>query len=152
MLYVNHTSVDRDALSTRLLELWERTGSPSLEALAHGRAPVEGASVETPQLFIDWVSTCLMDTYKDTGEAAVFALLFELNRASFLHAIVFLGQGAFRTGFWQRTWSGGQRFAAAFLVRNRAGDGDDRKYAQDQHHHHDSKPLRKGDGVKAVPW
>ena len=87
MLHVNHTSVDRDALSTRLLELWERTGSPALEALAHGRAPVEGASVETPQLFIDWVSTCLMDTYKDTGESAVFALLFELNRASFLHAI-----------------------------------------------------------------
>jgi len=87
MLHVNHTSVDRDSLCERLFELWEQTGSPALEALAHGRAPFEGASVDTAQLFVDWVSTCLMDSYKDTGDPAVFALLFELNRASFLYAI-----------------------------------------------------------------
>jgi len=87
MLHVNHTSVDRAALCERLFELWERTGSPALEALAHDRAPFEGASVETPQLFVDWVSTCLMDSYKDTADSHVFALLFELNRASFLYAI-----------------------------------------------------------------
>lgn len=87
MLHVNHTSVDRDSLCERLFELWEQTGSPALEALAHGRPPFEGASVDTAQLFVDWVSTCLMDSYKDTGDPAVFALLFELNRASFLYAI-----------------------------------------------------------------
>ena len=87
MLYVNHTSVDREQLCARLIELWERTGSPALEALGNGKPPIEGSSVATDQLFIDWVSTCLMDTFKDTGDAAAFALLFELNSASFLHAI-----------------------------------------------------------------
>ena len=87
MLHVNHTSVDRAALCERLFGLWERTGSPALEALAHGRAPNPGASVATPQHFIDWVSTSLMDCYKDSGDGSVFALLFELNRASFLYAI-----------------------------------------------------------------
>ena len=87
MLHVNHTSVDRTALCERLIELWEQTGSPALQALAHGRAPQPGASVDTAQQFVDWVSTSLMDCYKDSGNSAVFALLFELNRASFLYAI-----------------------------------------------------------------
>ena len=87
MLHVNHTSVDRVALCERLFELWEQTGSPALEALAHGRPPHPGASVDTAQQFIDWVSTSLMDCYKDSGSSAAFALLFELNRASFLYAI-----------------------------------------------------------------
>ena len=87
MLHVNHTSIDRDALCERLFGLWEQTGSPALEALAHGRPPQSGAVVDTAQQFIDWVSTSLMDCYKDSGDSAVFALLFELNRASFLHAI-----------------------------------------------------------------
>ncbi|MFT4840749.1 MAG: RNA polymerase sigma factor (sigma-70 family) [Planctomycetota bacterium] len=87
MLHVNHTSVDRVALCERLFELWEQTGSPALEALAHGRSPCPGASVDTAQQFIDWVSTSLMDCFKDSGNSAAFALLFELNRASFLYAI-----------------------------------------------------------------
>lgn len=87
MLHVNHTSVDRDVLRGRLLELWEQTGSPALQALANGKAPLLGASVDTAQSFIDWVSTSLMDCFKDSGNSAVFALLFELNRDSFLHAI-----------------------------------------------------------------
>lgn len=87
MLYVNHTSVDRDALCARLLELGTRTGSEALLALARGAAPKPGASVASPQLFLDWVSTCLMDSFREGGDPAVFALLFELNRASFLHAI-----------------------------------------------------------------
>ena len=87
MLHVNHTSVDRVALFKRRLELWEPNGSPALEALAHGRSPHPGAAVDTAQQFIDWVSTSLMDCYKDSGDSAVFALLFELNRASFLYAI-----------------------------------------------------------------
>ena len=87
MLHVNHTSVDRVALCKQLFELWEQTGSPALEALAHGRSPHPGAAVDTAQQFIDWVSTSLMDCYKDSGDSAVFTLLFELNRASFLYAI-----------------------------------------------------------------
>ncbi len=87
MLHVNHTSIDRAALCARLFELWERTGSPALGALARGGAPRPGASIAGAQEFVDWTSTCLMDSFKDTGEPAVFALLFELNRASFLHAI-----------------------------------------------------------------
>jgi len=81
------TVIDRTALCGRLLELWERTGHAGLGALAHGRAPQPGASIATAQQFVDWVSTCLMDCYKQTGEPAVFALLFEVNRGSFLHAI-----------------------------------------------------------------
>ncbi|MEC8652592.1 MAG: RNA polymerase sigma factor [Planctomycetota bacterium] len=87
MLYVNHTSIDRDALCARLGDLWGRTSVPALQALSQGKAPFEGASVATDQLFVDWVSTCLMDAYKSTGDSAVFALLFELNSPSFLHAI-----------------------------------------------------------------
>ncbi|MCB9876450.1 MAG: RNA polymerase sigma factor [Planctomycetes bacterium] len=87
MLHANHISIDRDSLSERLFELWERTGSPALHELASGRAPQPGTSIDTPQLFLDWVSTSLMDSFKQTGDPAVFALLFELNRASFLHAI-----------------------------------------------------------------
>lgn len=87
MLHVNHTSVDRAALCERLFELWEQTGSAALRALAHGEPPCPGASVDTVQQFMDWVSTSLMDCYKDSGNSAVFALLFELNRSSFLYAI-----------------------------------------------------------------
>ena len=87
MLHINHTSIDRRALCERLFELWERTGSPALERLAQGHPPVAGASVDTAQLWVDWVSTSLMDCFKDSGDGSAFALLFELNRASFLHAI-----------------------------------------------------------------
>lgn len=87
MLHINHTSVDRAALCERLAGLWEKTGSPALDELSRGRPPYPGASVDTPQLFVDWVSTSLMDCFKETGDSAVFALLFELNRASFLYAI-----------------------------------------------------------------
>lgn len=87
MLHVNHTSVDRVALCERLFELWEQTGSPALESLAHGRAPYPGASIDTAQQFVDWVSTSLMECFKESGNGQAFALLFELNRASFLYAI-----------------------------------------------------------------
>jgi RNA polymerase sigma factor (sigma-70 family) len=35
----------------------------------------------------DWLSTCLMETYKNTGDPAVFGLLFEINRPVVLIAI-----------------------------------------------------------------
>ena len=87
MLHVNHTSVDLDALRARLSELGSRTGSAELERLARGEAPTPGASVATPQLYVDWVCTILMDCFRRSEDPAVFELLFELNRASFLHAI-----------------------------------------------------------------
>lgn len=86
---------DRDALSARLLELWESTGSPALRELAAHRPPRDGVVMLSEQDYLDWVSTSLMDCFKDSGDAAVFALLFELNRASFLHAI----QGNLRRSF-----------------------------------------------------
>lgn len=87
MLHANHTSVDRHALRERLFELWERTGYEALGELAEGRPPQPGTSVATAQEFVDWVSTSLMDCYKRTRDSGAFALLFELNRAAFLHAI-----------------------------------------------------------------
>jgi RNA polymerase sigma factor (sigma-70 family) len=85
--HLGHGPLDRSVLAHRLLELWEHTGDARLERLAHGAPPRPGLSVQTEQEYSDWVSTCLMDCYKNTGDAGVFALLFELSRASFLQAI-----------------------------------------------------------------
>jgi RNA polymerase sigma-70 factor (ECF subfamily) len=87
MLHANHSPLDGAQLSARLSELWERTGAADLEALAHRRAPRAGAVLASEQDYLDWVSTCLMDAFKNTGDSSVFALLFELNRAAFLQAI-----------------------------------------------------------------
>jgi RNA polymerase sigma factor (sigma-70 family) len=87
MLQSNHSTVDRAALGARLTELWERTGCRALLDLAEGRTPAVACGVAAEQDFFDWVSTCLMACFKDTGDGAAFALLFELNRASFLSAI-----------------------------------------------------------------
>lgn len=83
------------ALATRLLTLWERTGDPALERVAQGRAPRDGAPVATEQERTDWVSTCLMENYRNTGDASVFALLYEINRPLFAIAI----QGQLRRAF-----------------------------------------------------
>ena len=87
MLHPSLSPADRRVLATRLIELWELTGDPALRRLAEGSPPNSGVVIDSEQSFWDWVSTTLMSTYKNTGEAAVFALLFELNRASFLQAI-----------------------------------------------------------------
>jgi RNA polymerase sigma-70 factor (ECF subfamily) len=87
MLHANHSPFDGAQLSARLLELWERTGAAELEALAMHRAPRADTALASEQDYHDWISTCLMDVFKNTGDSAVFALLFELNRGSFLHAI-----------------------------------------------------------------
>jgi len=87
MLHSSLSPTDRRVLAARLLELWELTGDPALRLLADGSPPHVGATIDSEQAFWDWVSTSLMDAYKNTGEPAVFALLFEVNRASFLQAI-----------------------------------------------------------------
>jgi RNA polymerase sigma factor (sigma-70 family) len=81
-------------LRSRLLELYERTNDTALQRLARGEPPFPGGSMATAREQSDWVSTCLMNTFKNTGDAEVFALLFELNRSSFLQAIkAFLRRG-----------------------------------------------------------
>src|SRR5262245_48826446 len=87
MLHATHSPFDAAQLSARLLELWERTGAAELEALAQRRAPRATATLASEQDYHDWISTCLMEVFKNTGDSAVFALLFELNRGSFLQAI-----------------------------------------------------------------
>lgn len=92
MLHGSHSPLDAAALRARLLELWERTGNPALEALAHDRHPHTGEPCATVQEASDWTSTMLMEVFKDSGDPTVFALLFELNRGTFLQAI----QGSLR--------------------------------------------------------
>lgn len=86
-MQASHCSMDRQVLVDRLLDLWERTGDPALRELAAGRGPRPSIAILSEQEYFDWLSTSLMDCYKNSGDSAVFALLFELNRASFLHAI-----------------------------------------------------------------
>lgn len=87
MLHSNLIALDARVLAGRLLEVWERTGDAALHRLAQGLPPHDGVPFATEQERADWLSTSLMDCYKNTGDPAVFALLFELNRAAFLHAI-----------------------------------------------------------------
>lgn len=71
----------------RLLQLWERTGDAALKRLASDEPPRPGVQISSSREQADWLSTCLMETYKNTGEASVFALLFELNQPVFLVAL-----------------------------------------------------------------
>lgn len=79
--------LEQPALRCRLLLLWERTGDLALHRLAKGESPSSAACASSGQERADWISTTLMNTYKESGDPQVFALLFELNRASFLQAI-----------------------------------------------------------------
>lgn len=77
-----------DRLNERLLEIWERTGDGALLRLAEGRTAHPDDAPATEHERQDWISTCLMDTYKRTGDRRAFALLFELNERSFMQAIL----------------------------------------------------------------
>lgn len=76
-----------EPLEDRLLELWEDTGDRALMHLGQGRPPREDLGDCTDGERLDWVSTCLMDCFKNTGDPKVFSLLFELNGDSFQQAI-----------------------------------------------------------------
>ena len=71
----------------RLRDLWEDTGDGNLYRLSEGRDPEGMAAPQSDQERNDAISSCLMETFKNTGDTKVFALLFELNRDSFLSAI-----------------------------------------------------------------
>ncbi|HEX6811996.1 MAG TPA: RNA polymerase sigma factor [Planctomycetota bacterium] len=75
------------ALQCRLLAIAARTNDVALEHVAHGQPPRDGVVMETERDRIDWINTCLMDSFKNTGDSEVFALLFELNHESFMKAI-----------------------------------------------------------------
>jgi RNA polymerase sigma factor (sigma-70 family) len=69
------------------LDLWELTADENLHRLGEGLTPAGHRPPQTEQERQDLVSSCLMNCYRNTGEPKVFAMLFDLNRASFLQAI-----------------------------------------------------------------
>ena len=81
------TSLAGTELEESLLDLWELTGDARIQSLADGSTPAGHRTPETEQERDDLISSCLMRCYKNTGEPKVFALIFALNRASFLQAI-----------------------------------------------------------------
>lgn len=86
MFHPAHIAIDRSELRRRLAELWERTGFAPIAKLLEQRAP-NGDPLVDEHAFSDWLSTVLMDCFKQTGDSAVFALLYDLNKSSFAHAI-----------------------------------------------------------------
>lgn len=72
----------------RLYELWERTGLDSLRRLAEGWAPfADDEVVLDGPTYSDWLCTGLMHAYRETGDAQVFAQLFEISKGPFLASI-----------------------------------------------------------------
>lgn len=78
---------NRQEVDDRLLVLWESTGDEALFHLAEGRRPDGSPDPMTEQERSDWISTSLMNCFKNTAASEVFALLFELNRRSFQLAV-----------------------------------------------------------------
>ena len=76
-----------DSLQERLLGLWEQTGDENLWRLAEGMPPVGHGEPSSDQERLDCLSSCLMESYRNSGDSQVFSLLYELNKDSFLSAI-----------------------------------------------------------------
>ncbi len=74
-------------LEERLARLWELTADKNLRQLSDGRTPEGHRPPQSEGERQDLVSSCLMNCYRNTGEPRVFAMLFDLNQASFLQAI-----------------------------------------------------------------
>ena len=79
--------LDTEQLKARLLDLWERTGDEALRRLAEGSHPWEDQPLREGQERSDWISTCVMNCFKNSGDTQVFSLLYELNEDAFLHAV-----------------------------------------------------------------
>lgn len=78
----------------RLVEFVERTGSPALASVLRGMDPIHGEPITSERDRVDWISTCLMDAYRQSGEAEALAMLFEMHRDAFLRTIQhFMPQG-----------------------------------------------------------
>ncbi|HEX5051764.1 MAG TPA: RNA polymerase sigma factor [Planctomycetota bacterium] len=75
------------AVRERLHRLWERTGDAALLQLAEGGVPFADAAMANDEQRSNMVSTCLMRAFRDTGDAEVFALLYELNHDRFLRQV-----------------------------------------------------------------
>jgi RNA polymerase sigma-70 factor (ECF subfamily) len=75
------------SLKQRLLLLCERTHDTGLMRVANGTSPLDGSVLATERERRAWISTSLMNAYKQTGDGEVFALLFEINRDEFLYAV-----------------------------------------------------------------
>ena len=79
--------LSRELIAARLLVLWEQTGDTALLRISEGKQPHADEGFPSEQDYADWLSTSLMDCFKHSADAQVFAFLFELNQESFLHAI-----------------------------------------------------------------
>jgi len=71
----------------RVDRIVEQTGSKALASVARGVDPGSGEPIASERDREDWLSTCLMDVYRCTGNRDALAMLFELHRTSFLRAI-----------------------------------------------------------------
>lgn len=74
-------------LHDRVVQLSERLRDERLARVAAHTSPVDSRPLANEQEHRDWLSTCLMDAFKTTGDQEAFALLFELNAGDFLRTI-----------------------------------------------------------------
>ena len=87
-------------LGKRLVRLWKRTGDEGLRRLATAEGCDTGlddageVARGDAQVRQDWVSTLLMNAYRNTADSQVFAALYDLNKASFMQAIRAKGSNA----------------------------------------------------------
>ncbi len=74
-------------LGADLCDLWRETGDENLRRVGAGTQPRGMVQLRGGRDRMDAISTCLMTTFQETGNANVFDLLVELNRDSLLQAI-----------------------------------------------------------------
>jgi RNA polymerase sigma factor (sigma-70 family) len=79
--------LDLCAEQERLARVVEQTGSQQLAQAVRGIDPLSGEPISEARDRADWVSTCLMDAYRRTGNREAMALLFEHHRAAFLRTV-----------------------------------------------------------------
>lgn len=87
MVQVANVPSAEPELQQRLQQLHERTGSVALQRVIGGELPFAPGVGLADARGRDAVSTALMEAYRDTRDAEVFGLLYELNRGTFLRSI-----------------------------------------------------------------